>query len=71
MFSSLTPFLWFFIPTLILIVFGIVYEEKLVAIERAVIKTVYEIRAEKRYQKAIRVAYQGYTAEQKASQIHF
>ena len=33
MFETMSSFLWFFIPTLILIIIGIIFEEKLIALE--------------------------------------
>lgn len=33
MFATMSSFLWFFIPTLILILTGIIFEEKLIALE--------------------------------------
>ena len=78
MFSSLSAFLWFFIPTLILIVLGIAFEKKLVRFERklcailkAVWKTVLECIAERRKTKAIAVAYQIYRCARKANDIQF
>ena len=71
MFSSISSFLWFFIPMLTAIVFGIAYEETLIRIEHAIVKTIHEVLAEKRYQKAIRVAYKGYQSDRKAKDIRF
>ena len=33
MFETMSSFLWFFIPTLILIILGIIFEEKLIWLE--------------------------------------
>ena len=71
MFTSMSAFLAFFIPSVILILLGIVFEEKLIRIEQAIKKSLLETIAEKRYQKAIRVAYKGYTADKKAKEITF
>ena len=78
MFSSMSAFLWFFIPTLILIVFGIAYKETLIRFERtlaavlkAVWKTVLEWVADRRKEKAISIAYQGYCCARKAKEIRF
>ena len=78
MFSSLSAFLWFFIPALILLVFGIAFEEKLIRFERklcavmkAIWKTVLECIAERRKAKAIAVAYQSYRCARKANNIQF
>jgi len=36
MFATMSSFLWFFIPTLILILTGIIFEEKLIAFENTI-----------------------------------
>ena len=36
MFETMSSFLWFFIPTLILIILGIIFEEKLIRLENTI-----------------------------------
>ncbi|MBR3552505.1 MAG: hypothetical protein IKN72_03845 [Clostridia bacterium] len=48
MFETMSSFLWFFIPTLILIVLGIIFEEKLIRVERGVIVGVKQTVEERR-----------------------
>lgn len=36
MFETMSSFLWFFIPTLILILTGIIFEEKLIRLENTI-----------------------------------
>lgn len=38
MFETMSSFLWFFVPTLILILTGIIFEEKLIAFESKVFR---------------------------------
>ncbi len=78
MFPSLTSFLCFFIPAVILILLGIAFEETVVRFERklfaalkAVRKTVLESIAENRKAKAIRIAYRSYLTAKKANAIRF
>ena len=42
MFETMSGFMWFFIPTLVLILGGIAYEEKLIALEDKVFKKIKE-----------------------------
>lgn len=42
MFETMSSFLWFFIPTLILIILGIIFEEKLIAFENRVFLKIKE-----------------------------
>ena len=54
MFETMSSFLWFFIPTLTLILVGIAFEEKLIRLENAVVigakKTVKEWREERKHE---------------------
>ena len=45
MFETMESFLWFFIPTVILICVGIVFEDKLIAFEQKVKRTAIELLA--------------------------
>lgn len=52
MFETMQSFLAFFFPTLALIILGILFEEKLIAFERFVIKTVLDSIRSKRNRKS-------------------
>ena len=43
MFETMSSFLWFFIPALILITLGIIFEEKLIAFENKLFRAIRKV----------------------------